>query len=151
MLLRSPDGVELGLSVEGYQFSAGDNVWDLNWLVVSLRLSTGRGVWETKDPCLLTWEAQRLSSWFTAVLESPHAASLQELRFVEPELQLQLMELSPSEALIRVFLNHAFRPLWAAGDQEFSVDLRLGHSEMRNAGGALSSELEAFPERAVPS
>lgn len=150
MLLRHEGGAEIEISIRGYQFPAGDNVWDLNWLVVSLLLRTDRGSWQAEAPCLLTWEARRLAAWFGAVLDSPHAGSLQELRFVEPQIQLQLMEQTREATSLRLLLSHGFRPAWAEEHREFHVDLRLSHSDMRRAGEALAAEVGAFPERETP-
>lgn len=65
MLLVTVDGSEFELTVVGYQFPQAMNAGD-DWLVLHIRMKTGVGLWEGKDP-VLVWEEARdlreLAGW----------------------------------------------------------------------------------------
>ncbi|SFS17097.1 hypothetical protein SAMN04487846_3449 [Microbacterium sp. cf046] len=86
MLLSSPTGDFVELSVDGYQFghssSASTGGWDENWLQISGRVRWGAESWVFRDPCLTTWEAQELLGWFRRTVES----TPEGIDFTEPNL-----------------------------------------------------------------
>jgi hypothetical protein len=85
--------------------------WDANWLVVDGRVApVNERAWEFRDPALLTWEVEHLSSWPEALAsgqadEVPAAAGviralLTVLPLSAPALQ-PLLDLRLSPALLR--------------------------------------------------
>jgi hypothetical protein len=65
VILRGRDLSKFELRVAGYQFQS--DRFDANWLVVAGRVAPPDGrAWKFRDPALLTWEVQGLSSWLEA-------------------------------------------------------------------------------------
>lgn len=55
------------LSIVQYQFpQTDDDEWDSNWLVVMGRACVSGRQWQFKEPCLTTFEAQRLANWMAS-------------------------------------------------------------------------------------
>jgi hypothetical protein len=61
--LKNEKGHHLELSPIAYQFTSGDNEYDLNWLEIRMAADNGKVRWTTTDPALLNWEVTRLIAW----------------------------------------------------------------------------------------
>jgi len=57
--------------VVDYQFGAGDNWFDSNWLVIAGEVSCSDGTWSFRDSCLPTTEATPLGHWLEALKRFP--------------------------------------------------------------------------------
>jgi hypothetical protein len=70
--LTSQNQARIELQIASYQFPAitahGQHAWDANWLTVSGIVTPADGkTWSFNDPCLTTWEAEKLRSWLRDV------------------------------------------------------------------------------------
>jgi len=67
--LLSSDGTSMDMRPIKHRYGANPQAapgtdWDANFLVIRGEVQTGDGRgWTFMDPCLTTWEAQKLSTW----------------------------------------------------------------------------------------
>ena len=158
MRLVSADGALAELRPTGYQFLQADNAaeshadWDANWLVIrgDVRAADGRS-WSFTDPCLTTWEAERLSGWLHAV--SRGAADQDVAVFTEPNVSFFVDGRDGDRVRMRVRFSHESLPAWfprdAVGWQagEYSVALQVSAADLAQAARAWDRERQAFPAR----
>lgn len=174
VILRDPGSVRLvssyGTLVElrptGYQFSMAGRTragkadstaepyddWDANWLVIrgDVRDADGRS-WSFTDPCLTTWEAERLSAWLDAV--SQDAKDRDAAVFTEPDVSFFIDGRDGDWVRMRVRFSHESLPDWlpreAAGWQagEYFVALEVSTADLAEAARAWDHERQAFPAR----
>lgn len=151
MLLVGREGNELEVGLVGYQFPDEElDPWDSNWLLVSVRVLAPEGSWGAVDPCLTTWEANRLVSWLVrAAARDPTDAPV---TFTEPNLTMTAR--SRTAAPLRVHVRACFalelRPPWAravAGSGHLRVDLDVERGDLARAAASLLRDLVTFPQR----
>jgi hypothetical protein len=146
MLLHGREGNEVELSIVGYQFPHEErDPWDSNWLLVSVRVLAPEGSWEVVDPCLTTWEANRLVAWLV------HAAVSDPLPFSEPNVTV-VARAAPSATVVDITACFALerRPPWArtiAGAYELCVDLEVDRADLARAAASLLEDVTRFPLR----
>jgi hypothetical protein len=172
--LRDPGPVRLvsssralvELRPAGYQFSdaggtaaeaaaptAGSHAdWDANWLVIrgDVTAADGRS-WSFADPCLTTWEAERLSVWLDAV--SRDAAEQDAAVFTEPNISFFIDGRDGDRVRMRVRFSHESLPAswprdvagWQSG--EYLVALGVSIADLAAAAHAWDGERQAFPAR----
>ena len=88
MLLKGQDGSEFAAIVVGYEFPHIEHhKWDSNWLMIAMRVQSPLGAGRCVDPCLTTWDVDRLIAWLEAQAQaSPTEA---DICFLKPNLVLQ--------------------------------------------------------------
>ncbi len=147
MFLRGQEGNELELAVVGYQFPDDErDPWDSNSLLVSVRVLAPEGSWEVVDPCLTTWEAQRMVSWLAHTAHAPGGV----LRFAEPNLTLTAHAAGLARVDVRACFALERRPPWArmaAGSDNLCVHLDVDRNDLVRAAASLLADLAAFPQR----
>lgn len=155
MRIKSNDGSEFSLVIEGYEFPERfDNRYDANWLIVSISVKAPQGAWNGRGPYLLQWEAERLAAWMEGMTKG--APFAERIDFTEPDLEFAIGGRPPDPLVLRVYLNAEFRPPWSTRhpsrvlDEGTSVEFRLSSQDLLNAARALRSDLAPFPMRKAP-
>jgi hypothetical protein len=164
--LVSNDRALVELRPTGYQFSRAGGTetesadctaesyadWDANWLVIrgDVTAADGRS-WSFTDPCLTTWEAERLSMWLDAV--SRDAADRDVAVFTEPNVSFFVDGRDGDWVRMRVRFLHESLPGWlprgVAGWQadEYFVALEVSTADLAGVARAWDRERRAFPAR----
>jgi hypothetical protein len=164
--LVSSDGALVELQPTGYQFSHAGRTgavradsatasyahWDANWLVIrgDIRAADGHS-WTFTDPCLTTWEAERLSEWLDAV--SRDAADRDAAVFTEPNVSFFIDGRDSERVRMRVRFSHESLPSWLPRDAvgwqagEYFVALEVSAADLAEAARAWDRERQAFPAR----
>ncbi len=162
MRLESYDGSSVHFSPQRYQFgpSSKPRDWDANWLVITgdVDMSDGRS-WSFTDPCLTTWEARELASWFRGVLSgdvqpAPFGGEEDErlLVFTEPNLAFSLAGRERERLTIRVHFSLESRPPWLREDVasdlfDYYIEVSPTKPGLVRAVDEWERELAAFPVR----
>ncbi len=164
LVLQSSDGAMLRLHVTGYEFPDHQGEFgdcDANWLMVegACRTVDGRA-WSFRDPCLLTWEAQRLGRWLRAAaqrrldvtLDAGEYRSPRLLSFVEPNLALRLVAATDDLVQLDVGLSHEALPSATVTEPDgLAAVLRIAMAVERKTLHAAADEwlehVQAFPKR----
>lgn len=140
------EGTELSLAIQGYQFPYAREYWDSNWLLVSGTAMHPRGSWQFTDPCLTTFELDKLATWFDDVaLDRPDADSGY---FTEPNLELRYVR--EPEPAIDVILAHECAPPWldrVEKNERAVLRFLLSANDPRELAAAARRFLERFPVR----
>jgi hypothetical protein len=130
MKLASRDGQSLELRILGYQFPHLETEeYDSNWLVVTGKVTHSRGSWQFTEPCLLTYEAEKLASWMDDVADAK--PGFDTCGFIEPNLEFRAL-LSIDRPALRVCFDLEARPSRAssglAEQRTFGSSFRLKSS-----------------------
>lgn len=166
MRLVSSNGALVELRPTGYQFRQAGRTgagradstaesyadWDANWLMIrgDVRAADGRS-WSFTDPCLTTWEAERLSAWLDAV--SRDAEDRDAAVFTEPNISFFIDGRDRDRVRMRVRFSHESLPGWQPGDtagwqaREYLVALEVSTADLAGAVRAWDRERQAFPAR----
>jgi hypothetical protein len=161
--LLSGDGASVELRPVAYQFShqiraraatAASPDWDTNWLMIrgDIRAADDLG-WTFTDPCLTTWEAERLSAWLHAVASQDPAGYQDRAVFTEPNLSFILEGRDGERARIRVGFSHESLPDWMPRDfpgwqaEEYFLPLDISCSELAEAARSWDLDRQRFPAR----
>jgi hypothetical protein len=153
VLLRGRQGTELELGIVGYEYpDERFDPWDSNALLVLVRVLAPEGSWEVIDPCLTTWEADRLVQLLAALGNRADLLAGRPLVLAEPNLTLTGRSVpgEPGLVAVRVCFALELRPPWVksvAGTANLCVDLDVGRGELSEAARQLRSELGKFPQR----
>lgn len=144
-IFEGPTGA-LRLEVEGYQFpDVHNDEWDSNWLVITGDAVLDGRSWRFRDPCLTTFELQRLADWLDQVAAG--TAEQNFCGFTEPNLDFERV----SDASIRIGLSLEALPPWANRDGDFGdvgFEVSVG-SQLNVAATSLRRFLRQFPVRAT--
>ncbi|KEK22905.1 WapI family immunity protein [Bacillus gaemokensis] len=133
--------VVLHLEIVKYQFENAEDKYDRNWLMVKLKFSEEKRVFETMDPCLETHELQYMIKWFQ-LLPKP---TYNELDFTEPNLAFEFMGEKENEFHIVVHLSHESKPSWCQED-EYSFSISMTKEERENIIHSLVEQQTKFPK-----
>lgn len=134
------------LGVERYQFpEILDDEWDSNWLIVTGRVELDGRRWQFRDPCLTTFEVQRLAKWLDDVAAG--TAKRAFCGFTEPNLDFEQI----SNQVIRIGFSLEALPPWVArggdfGEVGFNVPI---DRHLESAASSLRSVLTQFPVRGL--
>jgi hypothetical protein len=163
--LKSDDGASIELRPTRYQYPSAPSEpgdWDANWLEIRGRVRTVAGEsWKFEDPCLTTWEAQRLGDWLRAaadgrvpVIEPPTEDSEELLAFTEPNLGFSVGAREGDSLVVRVHLSlESVADRSEAGEEApygfyaYSVPLRVRRDQLLAAAQAWDEDNGPFPER----
>ena len=134
----------LDLIIVGYQFRhiTGDE-WDSNWLLVKGIACLDGRKWEFVDPCLTTFEAQRLANWLEATAQFENTS--RHCDFVEPNLQISRRQ----QKFVRISFALESQPPWADGEDDWDkhgFEVPVG-PELLVAAKQLREQLRQFPKR----
>jgi hypothetical protein len=141
---EGPTG-SLRIGVERYQFpEITDDDWDSNWLIITGDAVVDDKSWSFRDPCLTTFEVERLANWLDEV--SDGRAEKPFCGFTEPNLDFERV----SDATVRIAFSLEALPPWSKRDGDlgeigFNIPIndRLGA-----AASSLRALLTRFPIRA---
>jgi hypothetical protein len=149
MKFASRDGQFLELRILGYQFPHIETAeYDSNWLVVAGDVIHSRGSWQFTDPCLLTYEAERLASWMDALVETDGFPTT--CGFMEPNLEFRAV-LNVNRPMLRVYFELEARPSWASGafgEGVTWVEFPIEELDLRSIARQWRAELSVYPQRA---
>jgi hypothetical protein len=155
MLLKSLDGSEFEATIAGYEFPAGaQNKWDANWLLIAMRVQSPLGAGSCVDPCLTTWDAERLIAWLEA--QAQGAPAEPEKGFIEPNLDFEVLRVEGEALTMRVHFILERGAFWKPADGQrhrrskwrSAVDLEITRADVQAAADALRDDLRTFPVRA---
>jgi len=145
-----------------YQFGSSSTPgdWDANWLFIAGNVELAEGPsWSFTEPCLATWEARELASWFRGVVSGQVQAAPLEveggerlLTFTEPNLAFSLAGRDREKLTLRVHFSLGSRPPQLREDVAsdlfaFSVEVALTHDALAAAVDEWQREIAAFPVR----
>jgi hypothetical protein len=141
---EGPTG-SLRIGVERYQFpEITDEHWDSNWLMITGDAVLDGKSWSFRDPCLTTFEMERLANWLDQVSSGKVEQAF--CGFTEPNLDFEQV----SDATLRIAFSLEALPPWSRSDGDFGeiginipIDDRLGA-----AASSLRALLARFPIRA---
>jgi hypothetical protein len=155
------------LRLVGYQFGQPDSTraggsdrttgsyadWDANWLVVhgDVRTSDGQS-WSFTDPCLTTWEAERLALWLSAAAMGEEAAG-EEAVFTEPNLGFACDGVGEGRVRMHVRFSHESLPSWLPREpvgwqaDEYYLALEVSCADVAEAARAWDRDRLQFPVR----
>ena len=134
----------LRLRIADYQFpDIDDDEGDANWLLIEGVVDlAGRG-WRCRDPCLTTFEANRLADWLDACANGTPKDPYCDV--IEPNLQFELID--PKTLRIAFALEVA--PPWSERGDDWTMhgfELRVGPL-LTQAATELRNQLRQFPVR----
>ena len=135
----------LRIGVERYQFpDITEDEWDSNWLVVAGKADLDGKSWSFRDPCLTTFEVERLADWLDGVAARKPVGSI--CGFTEPNLEFECV----SDKSIRISFWLEALPPWArqdscVGDVGFDVPI---DETLSATVACLRRMLSRFPIRA---
>jgi hypothetical protein len=142
-VFEGPKG-SLRLSVECYQFPENaDDWWDSNWLIITGDAVIDGKPWFFRDPCLTTFEIERLADWLDQVAAGQAERSF--CGFTEPNLDFERL----SNEAIRVAFSLESLPPWGdpGGDfGEFGFTIPID-DRLATAASNLRKLLSQFPVR----
>ena len=78
------------LRVLAYQFPEATNEDDANWLMINGECGLEGRQWSFTDPCLETWDLERLATWLDALTAGKAVSPF--CGFTEPNLEFQVVE-----------------------------------------------------------
>lgn len=141
---EGPTG-SLRIGIESYQFpEIADDDWDSNWLIITGEAVLDDKPWSFRDPCLTTFEMERLASWLDEVASGKAEKAF--CGFTEPNLDFERV----SDATVRISFSYEALPPWSKCDGDLGeigfnipIDDRLGA-----AANSLRALLTRFPIRA---
>jgi len=150
MKLARKDGQIFDMRILGYQFPHKETEeYDSNWLIIAGEVMHSRGSWHFSDPCLLTYEAERLASWMDAVAEGRLLQTI--CGFIEPNLEFRAV-LGAQQPVLRVYFRLEARPKWApancASKEDLWVEFPLEELDLRSIAQQWRRELSVYPQRA---
>lgn len=152
MKLEGINGEHMTVKLVGYQFPEISTGWDGNWVLADVRVNDPRGNWAFVDPCLTTWEVERLAQWIDDIAagrDSEH-----EWTFTEPVLAFQIRPYGRGRTL-RALFDLEGAPPWRprqmrSGGSPSFIDFRASPSDLADAARALRESLAEFPARGAP-
>jgi hypothetical protein len=150
MKLASKDGHLFEMRILQYQFPHMETEdYDSNWLIIEGEVIHPKGSWHFRDPCLLTYEAERLASWMDAVAGGKPLPAICD--FMEPTLEFRAI-FSAQRPVLRVYFELEARPEWASnerpGKEDIWVEFPFEELNLRSIAREWRGELSAYPQRA---
>jgi hypothetical protein len=154
MLLKGRDGSEFEATIVGYEFPHIEHKkWDSNWLMVSMRVQSPLGAGKCVDPCLTTWDVERLITWLEAQAQASPTES--DIYFLEANLGFEICKVSGSVLTLRVHFILERGAFWKPvngkryrrSTWKSFVDLEISREDMQTAADAWRADLRTFPLR----
>ena len=135
------------LSILDYEFSEKlKDKHDLNWLMIEIKVVSGKDSWKRKLPMLLTWEFRELVQWFKNIRDDTFP---KEISFVEPYLRFVKIKNKNNNLNLRVYfeLEAKRKPSKYVGEKSSFINLTVTKSNITQIIKELTNELNKFPER----
>ncbi|MEL6531188.1 MAG: hypothetical protein AAFQ27_14615 [Pseudomonadota bacterium] len=135
----------LSIGVERYEFpKIANDYWDSNWLIITGHAVLNGKSWSFRDPCLTTFEVQRLADWLDEV--SSGNSEKKFCSFTEPNLDFALVH----DVALRIAFSHEALPPWSnqprdCGEIGFEIPI---DDRLVAAASTLRTLLMRFPIRA---
>lgn len=153
MLLKSLDGSEFEASIASYEFPEIEDKGDSNWLLIFIRVKSPRGEGTCVDPCLTTWDVERLIRWLEAQANGTPAEP--DIGFLEPNLEFEVIEAAGDTLTLRVRFILERKSWWKPtggirhrrSNWHNYVDLNITRENLRLAAEAWQADLSRFPTR----
>jgi hypothetical protein len=118
--------------------------------MIRVRLSGQEGAWGGEQPCLLSSELHELAVWLRAVASAPSPTGAR-LRFVEPELELEVVDHDPEHLFLRVRTRNALAadspPAYRTGSDDASLVLPLSRAVVNMIAVDAESEADRWRGR----
>ena len=162
--LVSSDRASVDLEISAYEFperqARGPQDWDANWLVVrgEIVLADGTG-WSFREPCLTTWDAERLGAWLEKAAAGEIAPSLEDdedglvLVFLEPNLGFSVESRTAGMIRLRVHLSLESLPPWLRNAEDrpdhhaYCVLLDMLAADLASSADRWLRETKRYPPR----
>lgn len=146
VLFDGPKG-SLRLCVEGYQFpNLLNEEWDSDWLMVVGEAVLDGKLWRFRDPCLTTFEVERLADWLDQIAAG--GAKRAFCGFTEPNLDFERR----SDQSIRIGFSMEALPPWVDHESDFGAigfDVPIT-DDLKIAARSLRTLLSLYPVRVRP-
>lgn len=157
MKLISSNGNMLELEILGYQFPEAENLSQrYSWLDIKGKARSVRGEWSFRWFALGANEGELIADWLDLVVDTidSGAAKMEKWSktdFTEPNLELELIEIQGTRAIIEVGLGLEFAPPWKSHGRvtEASRDtmrLILDRDDLEKASQEWRRNSEEFPD-----
>lgn len=149
MELRGPNSDSFEMRIIGYHSAQGvEDAREANRLRVYTRAAFEGHAWTTIHPVLHTWEVLELADWLEAMslAAPPHP----EMKFLEPNLSLEVQRWSEVRVWFRVYFEREHRPVWletSGVPREVWTNLDCSSEELKEWASDLRQQLEKFPPR----
>ena len=152
MKLSGSDGQSFELTILGYQFpNMNTEDFDSNWLIIQLDVHHPKGHWRSRDPCLLTYEVERLANFLEQVSRNEKVDA--EEHFIEPNLKFRLLTPGSKDEKMRIYFELECRPSWAPSDtvgmEDLWVEFPVLEINLELAAQSLRDQLSIYPQRAT--
>jgi hypothetical protein len=148
MRFSSADGSFFDLAIAGYQFPSEHRAeYDSNWLVVEGRAALHGREWAFREPCLLTYEVERLADWLEQLAVGKAVEGSED--FVEPNIAFSAASGAVGEHVLAVILDLEARASWAEKQETLSLEFQLAPADLLAAAADLRGQLARFPQRAA--
>jgi hypothetical protein len=148
MRLQNKEGITFELEVVGYEFATiQEDYWDSNWLNVQVRIEHPLGAWSFMDPCLTTFDVERLAGWFEATARGEAIPEAEE-GFVEPTLEFSYVPVPLAAIQVR-FVHESGPPWFTEQDQgdELTLSFPVAENDLQSSARALREILVRYPAR----
>lgn len=159
----------LGINDFEFDYRAGMDELDRQWLLISYRVASPDASWHWTDPSIKFSDAKELSKWLADVASGNLTAS--DIDFEEPEVSFSIMNRTDDVITIRVCLynpnapyssrnKHAFRLIWAKSKRHLTKppvpgcvcsviykDFSVTPKDLLQASESLLDNLRLLPSR----
>lgn len=149
MIFNGINDQSVELRIINYQFPEITNCeYDSNWLLMSLKVESHGGNWETVDPFLLVRELKTMIEWFEKLSNHVETDS-NSLIFIEPNLEFKLIKKTKAEKHIKIIFNLEPQYEKAHGHRENFIYAVYNHKDLNLIVKQLKEEAEHYPQRAI--
>jgi hypothetical protein len=147
MKLTNLDGSFFSLDIVGYQFpDHQDDYWDSNWLMMQIQVQFSEHFWSVKDPCLTTFEIQKLIEWLHQL--SNNVTDNDSLGFTEPYVQFEWTIDHNRARSLRVNYRQPPKRGIHSWEDTISIDFLSSQIPFAEIIEDLQNQLAKFPQRA---
>lgn len=133
----------------GYQFPDhtpwDDRDWDANWLVMRGRIKDPDRAWTFDDPCMTTWEVEKLCGWLRQLAEGGRA--VQHISFLEPNVSFEAVQEPTRDITLIAYFGHESKPPDWLDPEPYEVRISFDADALNDAADQLERELSEFPVR----
>lgn len=149
MIFKGINKQTVEFRITNYEFPKITNCYyDSNWLLISLKVKSDCGNWQTTDPSLFTRDVADIIDWFNK-LSKNEKVEFETLDFMEPNLEFELIKNETDLKIVRMKFDLESRPQNANDEKDYFVDCEMNNIELNRVADELRKELEPYPERAI--
>lgn len=160
MTLQDQNGQFVELQIADYQFPDSPvPSTKYSWLNVQGAASNTRGEWTFSSPALTVDEGPYIGRWLQSVIEKTRSGepltSRMRLELTEPNIDFEVMELSPTSVRLNIGLAMSFAAPWKvdfvrAGLSRESVEITIDVDALEREVEAWLANCDEFPDRYDP-